>query len=746
MKIIFNIIILGIIFFGVNPLLSFGQVTIGSNMEPNKGALLDMKEKPTTSGEANSMRGMILPRVKLTNKNNLYPMFETTAGSGIADSRYTGGLKSEEDMKHIGLVVYNLNKCNGFGQGTYVWIGNNWRPLPDVGDSIAAPGIFIPDRNAVKIDANTILYQIPSGKDLRTFPSDNNFGLNFQWFYPANGELKIISSGPEVGGGLKFFNSTNPSSWTTPVTVSPVTYNYQIEDMSDLITNNNPYVSNPFRSRETSVTFQVPANECYPSSREVKVRLNQTNYRVTVKRANGTVSKWSYRFMTGGRYGTGTNYYRLLITPVNTNEEYGDAISLELQSNAKWNFDFTPTNYYSDVFTDIDVPSKGGKEIIDGTMPETFYYLPKRNSQAQNYGTRGEVVATLNFEDTAVYSRYFPVMVDYLQCSVDLYDENGITFVGKQAGPWPKGSGVLKHTDQSNRFFYSAEFENAGRWMITNLAATDFDSGSNATKPLIPYDNTEADNHDNGNPKYAYPQTEASYTSSNNWGDEPSDWRQTEGLFYNWYAASGRAAVDNGNVEEGNTDQDDDVQGICPDGWHLPSDKEWSQLEAAVHTNMSTYSTYDQLILDQYSSQFTSWNSGWNTGTGKRGAWITNATFLAHGGAMKEICGVKGMSFNWMVGTQNYSKTPRLGGFNAMLTGRIKTYSFDSPDPSKELMRQEDRSGNGDYWSLSQKASTAIGGVSNTAWTRGFDSEGPLVNREDVAKTQLMSVRCKMND
>ncbi|WP_029901841.1 FISUMP domain-containing protein [Prevotella sp. 10(H)] len=746
---IFYIIILGLIIICGNPLFSFAQVTIGSNTKANKGALLDLKETEEISDKANSTRGLALPRLKLTNENNLFPMFETAIGSGVANSEYAGALKSAQDEKHVGLVVYNLNKCNGFGQGTYVWDGKAWKPLIDVGESLQLPNILLTDPNVIKIDNNTYLYHLPSGKDLRSFPSGNKFNLNFNWLYPSSGNLKITditslpssSSTPGSDGALKFANNTNAEGWANPVTKSPARFEYELQDMSDIITSDNPFVSNPFRSRETSVTFEVPANECYGANK-VTVKLNQTNYRLTVKKDNEAFNQMSYSFKTGGQYGTGTNHYRLLITPVNTNFEWGDGIDLELQSNAKWKSSLVKTDYFSDVFTDMNVPERGGQEITNGAMPDIVYRKPVRNSQAANYRTRGEVAATMTFQDTAVNVRFYPIMIDFVQCSSDLYDEKGMTDVGRATGPWASGAGVLKHTDQSGRIFYSAEFGTAGRWMITNLAATKFDTGSNATKALSPYNNTEVQNQDNGNPKYAYPQTEGVDVGSTNWSEQPNDWRQTEGLFYNWYAASGRKSVDNANVEEGNTSQGN-VQGICPNGWHLPSDKEWSQLEEVIHKNIGTYATYDQETLNENLPKLPAWSSGWNTASGERGAWLMDGDF-GHGAAMKEICGIKGQEFYWLLGTKNYSKVPRLGGFNAMLAGRIKTYKTNQ-NPISGPMRQEDRYANGDYWSLSQKASTDVVGVSNTAWTRGFSLYGSTVRREDVSKTQLFSVRCKKN-
>jgi uncharacterized protein (TIGR02145 family) len=42
------------------------------------------------------------------------------------------------------------------------------------------------------------------------------------------------------------------------------------------------------------------------------------------------------------------------------------------------------------------------------------------------------------------------------------------------------------------------------------------------------------------------------------------------GVLYNWTAAMGSSASSNANPSN--------VQGACPDGWHLPSDAEWIQL------------------------------------------------------------------------------------------------------------------------------------------------------------------------
>lgn len=88
------------------------QVTIGSGKLPNKGALLDLKQ---FEEEVSSSKGLGLPRVQLTSKKNLYPMFDV------------GYDKANEDLAHIGLVVYvpdffDVDNC----PGAYVWDGTEW--------------------------------------------------------------------------------------------------------------------------------------------------------------------------------------------------------------------------------------------------------------------------------------------------------------------------------------------------------------------------------------------------------------------------------------------------------------------------------------------------------------------------------------------------------------------------------------------------------------------------------------------
>ena len=108
------------------------QVSIGSGEEPISGSILQLKEKgAVTDASSNAYRGLALPRVTLSEKKALYPMFlvdpdnpdsgPNTAYSGATD-------KQALDKAHTGLIVYNLTEdddkelCLGLNQ----WDGEQW--------------------------------------------------------------------------------------------------------------------------------------------------------------------------------------------------------------------------------------------------------------------------------------------------------------------------------------------------------------------------------------------------------------------------------------------------------------------------------------------------------------------------------------------------------------------------------------------------------------------------------------------
>ncbi|MDR0546940.1 MAG: hypothetical protein LBG77_05090 [Dysgonamonadaceae bacterium] len=107
------------------------QVTIGSAVDPVKGALLELKEQAADTNNITASKGLMYPRVKLSSRTDLFPMFEKAAGSGVANADYnTPAKKAAEDLAHVGLMVYNTGSSE-VGEGLCVWTGTNWRKIDD---------------------------------------------------------------------------------------------------------------------------------------------------------------------------------------------------------------------------------------------------------------------------------------------------------------------------------------------------------------------------------------------------------------------------------------------------------------------------------------------------------------------------------------------------------------------------------------------------------------------------------------
>lgn len=141
-----TIVFLLALFFSVN---IFGQVTIGSNLIPANGALLDLKEYDDAiadGGGRDAQKGLLLPRVELVSISNLFPMYEPDS------PEYTGENKTATDMYHTGLLVYNTNQNlpEGDGTGIYTWDGEKWMPLLSKSIVVSQSRIFLSPVNPLK--------------------------------------------------------------------------------------------------------------------------------------------------------------------------------------------------------------------------------------------------------------------------------------------------------------------------------------------------------------------------------------------------------------------------------------------------------------------------------------------------------------------------------------------------------------------------------------------------------------------
>jgi uncharacterized protein (TIGR02145 family) len=176
------------------------------------------------------------------------------------------------------------------------------------------------------------------------------------------------------------------------------------------------------------------------------------------------------------------------------------------------------------------------------------------------------------------------------------------------------------------------------------------------------------------------------------------------GLSYTWAAAGGRTEAGTDSDGIGITPGQMQYQGICPNGWHLPSDYEWNQLEEEIaKSTAGMYST----------TAATAWEAAYSIASDRwRGA---------HGQKMKSAIAVNSQVTN---GT---SKSRTVNGFDALLVGGM--YS-GSADYYGSLAR---------FWSSSSLSSSSAG-------RRYLYDYNTGVFRDDGNKCNMWSVRCKKND
>lgn len=86
---------------------------------------------------------------------------------------------------------------------------------------------------------------------------------------------------------------------------------------------------------------------------------------------------------------------------------------------------------------------------------------------------------------------------------------------------------------------------------------------------------------------------------------------ETYGVLYNWNAAMNRSSSSSSNPSG--------VQGVCPDGWHLPSDAEWTALEIYLQNNGynadGTTDTDSDRTTNNVTAKALASQEGWTTST-----------------------------------------------------------------------------------------------------------------------------------
>ncbi|GHV16309.1 hypothetical protein FACS1894169_09830 [Bacteroidia bacterium] len=132
------------------------QVTIGSGISPERGALLDHKETDATNPTSdvtsleNATKGVLYPKVFLRDAAKLTPLYGgVDTGGGVWSDNAT----ADEKLKATGMVVYNVNpKAINMDEGLYMWNMDEWVKLNQDGAAVIGPV----DCSAIRINGSYI--------------------------------------------------------------------------------------------------------------------------------------------------------------------------------------------------------------------------------------------------------------------------------------------------------------------------------------------------------------------------------------------------------------------------------------------------------------------------------------------------------------------------------------------------------------------------------------------------------------
>lgn len=291
------------------------------------------------------------------------------------------------------------------------------------------------------------------------------------------------------------------------------------------------------------------------------------------------------------------------------------------------------------------------------------------------------------------------------------------------------GAGVeILHDSRDNESYYFRSFGDAGYWMLENIRYID---------PMM----TLGIGGENINDKY-YVYPNASFTDPT---AIPNTWRPEQGLLYS-YSAATLGAQD--HIEDSEAQGQDEeyeansegIQGICPEGWHIPTDREWNLLEKELYNNPEKYSTYNSSTVFDPEE----WQSTWETTESVRGANPVQVgeNFVpadGHGKAMLSSClPVKeaGVTPTGIVGGKSLSAKD--GGFDILFLGASNV--------------EEGALG---YGSIAGFWTSSLAESSYSAWSRFFYGElgvpstglyqSQQVHRDMDYRQSLFSIRCKRN-
>ena len=227
----------------------------------------------------------------------------------------------------------------------------------------------------------------------------------------------------------------------------------------------------------------------------------------------------------------------------------------------------------------------GGEVLADGGVPVTacgFCWSTSENPTLNDNHTvdnSGSAVFTSVITDLSAATTYY--VRAYATNSEGMAYGDELSFTTLPSGDALPCPGAATVTDIDNNTYNTVQI-GTQCWMKENLRTTRYSNGTSIPLGSI-YSYTD--------PYCYYPNNDQSNVS-------------TYGYLYNW-----RAVMDSSSSSSANPSG---VQGICPNGWHVPSDAEWTQLE----NYLSSQSQYVCGNNNTYIAKALASSMGWDSSTG----------------------------------------------------------------------------------------------------------------------------------
>jgi uncharacterized protein (TIGR02145 family) len=784
------------------------QVTIGANLDPNEGSLLDLK---TSDESVNATKGLLLPRVQLTDLNKLYPMF-------------IGNYDDGENAKHVGLTVYNVNQCatEQIPKGVYVWSGSSWEYLGQT-DVLAVSDNNDPDwqtnwgtkvvrhqgkegiygefysaefgtagrwmttnLSAWKYDGNTHSqgteltlsasnsYSDPywcypnGGSDDTGYKENKHVGLFYNWSAATAGKGGADGRGNAIGEGNTVHDPIQgicPSGWHLPsdrewnelekeIYEHPErysSYNGNAEFTTQGEWNDDWNSKNDWRpdgsdteSYGKAMKSQCPLPGISWSPNGYSSALADNGFSVLLAgyaEVGGTGGFGGYAyFWSSSSYDVSNAWSRdLSVSDATVSRSKGGRRGL-YSVRCKKDDPVPPAPVGTDAFfctsaaantvtisatasgqdetVDFYTEESGGTPIVTGNTETTAYTILEALTATKIYyaESRNKITNAVSVTRTPVGAYPYTEALSAITTVAD----NTATSATPAPPEW--AGRVVRHevkwvnpNDPAQGKIYeefvSAEFGDAGRWMTTNLSAWKYDGNTHSQGTELTLSASTSDPA----PYWCYP-------NGGSGGADDTGYKENKyvGLLYNWSAATaGKGGADGrGNaIDEGNTVHDQ-IQGVCPAGWHLPSDMEWNELEAYIYEHAEDFSAYTEAERKAFANNG-QWDDTWNTRSGDR---PNQSETESYGKAMKSQCPLPGISMS----PNGHSSALADNGFSVLLAGNASGGSTDRF---------------GDYAYFWSSSSYYGGG----AWWRYLGYGNATVSRNGNVRNYLFSVRCKKN-